>query len=470
MIKKVKHALWLHLYDPVFTILFGLFIFVSVGGRIFADVAFKFIPRKFYIMAGDDICTLLIVLGLWFPFVLGVHIKRQFANHRASLLPGYRSSHMFASFLFFVAFLSFGSLVTVGFQAQYDFFPGTIFWGVYVSFWLMTILVVCLGYLSITSLLYVAYIVGILVLANNQGLVSFLSSSLTINVFIAMLTGLLVLLLGWRLLKLKEDHAEYPYLISWPQKDLIQNQLRAREVPSLLISRLKEFFHIKKGTAAIPPYSGRNNLWTRARHWDHMELAELKALGIVVLLILPLYILYLKNFGATNNFFNKTYTNFLLFSVAPVLIVITANYNKMSYWGFDLLKPILRHNFIGEHGVSLMINLVLDWAVLGFLFAVLPKLVLDVTVLRTLHFWTYLLLTLSFAFCFLAWISVMGRIVNPKAIIGHGLFFSFMTTSQFMHASTMPTVPIMLFNSFVYFACGVVLTRVAYRRWCDAEF
>ena len=112
MIRKLKHIVLLYLREPGFIILSGLsfltlcamqaviywgieknlwndnFVSIAIGNQKSIEI----LVHKY--MLGDELLSFVFILGLWLMFTFGLLIKKQFANERASLLPGYRGAHI----------------------------------------------------------------------------------------------------------------------------------------------------------------------------------------------------------------------------------------------------------------------------------------------------------------------------------------------------------------------------------------
>jgi len=466
---ELKQILLMYLRNPIFRILFGFKIISAIIMRLFLTVGVKFLPAWLFYSIGDDLVTMIMLISLWVPFVIGVILKRQFASPRASLIPGFRQLHLIVAFLVYSLFLLIGYFASAGFH-PYMSCPADILWGIYLGFWFLTALIIALAYLSIQAILFFSYIVTLLILSNSSSeIMQWMGNSMVNGVFF--FGGAIILgLLTFRLLHVKDECFEYPYLISWPQKDLIENQLRARQVPTSVLSWLKRSLGVKEPDRKVVPYYGRRGILHRAYHWDFYEVLELKNIGLFLLLIVPLYVIYLQAHVGEINYFSRATSNFLLLSIAPVLVAISTNYNKVPYWGYDLLKPVSRTDFVKEHGLILLCNLFIYWVILCLFFAVLPKTVHAPEHLLIPRFWAYLLVTGSYSFLVMAWMALMSRIQKPFLIVLHGIFLCSITSLQYMSSPFVTTAWEWLFTGFIYSVIALILLRAAYRRWCETEF
>ena len=458
---RYSNILKLYCYNPTFTILAGIFFFGAILSRIGIHY------NLFNIT--EDTMTMLFVFTVWLAFVFGVLIKRQFANHRASLLPHYRGAHLMMAVLIYLVFLAAAYLWEIGTAPNPILkITSSELMGIYLACLFMSILIIYFGYLSIGIVLFLAYFVVLVIAGQTQVVIDFLGESSGTHNALAIGTGALILFFGFRLMKLKEEMFEYSFLFSWPQKDLVRNQLRFSQVFVSLTDQIRKLLRIKRRALNISAYPRTKNILSRALHWDYIERTELKGVVILLVLLTPCYLYFVKNYPALHKF-TTPYSNFLLYAVAPVLITICGRYKQMAYLGYDLLKPIRKSQFFQERGIILFQDFLVYWFLFTVYFAVLPSKILMPAVLMTPKFWIYLLLTGTYGFLTLVWIVYMAALTSPRAVIINGISLCILTQMQFMLAGALSTEA-MIINAVLSFLGGALLTSVAYKKWCLAEF
>jgi hypothetical protein len=88
MIQRYGQVLALYFRNRTFLILTGCYGAAAVISRMAMRMD---IDRLAY-----DFFTMWFIVCIWISFLFGIQLKRQFANHRASLMPRYRSTHLLA--------------------------------------------------------------------------------------------------------------------------------------------------------------------------------------------------------------------------------------------------------------------------------------------------------------------------------------------------------------------------------------
>jgi hypothetical protein len=328
------------------------------------------------------------------------------------------------------------------------------------------LLIVTLGYLSIGVFLFLAYFGVLLLASQSYDIVMMINASSSLHQGIWIVIGGLLFFLLLRLWNLKEDGFEYPFLLTWPQKDLMRNQLQAAHT---LLTPLRRCIPGGGKQIIIPKYPREAGVLRKIMHWDIFDHAEFKWVWVLLILVIPFYIHFVRTSVELHEFYAKTYANFLLLAVSPVLIAVIANYKKMASWGYDLLKPVKRETVIWERGMGIFGGLFVLWALFCLYFTVIPSIVLNPVIFKTAKFWGYLLLTGSYAFVSLSWLTLMSQLCSSKAVIIHGLVSIQLSLLLFYCVEYLSPMAVVLCGMLVLIG-GIVLVRCAYLRWCEAEF
>jgi hypothetical protein len=457
MIKRYGHVLGLYFRNRTFLILTLCYGAAAVISRIAMRMDIDDVAYDFF--------TMWFIVCIWISFIFGIQLKRQFANHRASLMPRYRSTHLLAGGILYAFFTIIAVLwwtnLKIVLANQFIDLPRILLTCIFVS-----LLIVTLGYLSISVFLFMAYFSILLLASQSYDIVMTINTSSSVLQGVWIGIGGLIFFLILRLWYLKEDGFEYPFLLTWPQKDLMRNQLQAAHA---LFAPLRRFIFIRRVPLTIPKYPFQATVIRRVMHWDIFDHAELKWVWVLLVLVSPFYIHFVRTAVELHEFYAKTYANFLLLAVSPVLIAVIANYKKMAYWGYDLLKPVPRERVIRERGMGIFGGLIVLWVLFCFYFSVIPSMVLDPSILKTIKFWAYILLTGSYAFASLSWLALMSQLNSAKAVIVHGLI-SIQLSLLLFYAVEYFSPMTVVFCGVLVLMGGVVLLQCAYARWCKAEF
>ena len=459
MIKNIKQIILLYLRNPAFSLILGIYLSGAVSSRYFLY------KRDFFM--SEEAFTFMFLSVICLAYIMGVQIKRQLANYRASLLPHYRKRHLGVSSLWYVLF------ILTAFLWEKSLPPSIIFTragltGIYLACLCVAVLITWVGYLSLARVFLFLYFAVLILAIQSQSIFHMIDNTPWLNGFFLFLSLVMLLLFGIRMMKLKEGNFEYSYLLTWPPKDLIKSQFAVGpQKPGFLSVIFGDL--PAAGEGKTKKYTEKRSMLSRAFHWDYIELAELKLFWIFLALLTPFYLWFVKMANELHLFYNNTYANFLLLSVTPVLIVICGNYRRIVFWGYELLKPVKKEPFILQHGFAMLMNLLLYWFLFILFFSILPGLVLENPFLNELKYWLYLFLTGSYAFVVFAWISYMSSLKSTRLMILNGLVLCLLSLLQFYEAANFPRF-IILTNSTVCLLIGGIFIQATYRRWCRAEF
>ena len=421
------------------------------------------------VAVADDFFTFFVVVSVWLAFTSGVLLKRQMAHFRASLLPHYRVPHILVPYGFFALFVMVFCYWLVSLYPVIIIKPAAI-WAVFVLCALMVSGVIWVGYLSINLLVYLSYFLMLGVSWQAYNLVVFLTENAVWQSILGWGSVGLMLVLARRLMTLKEESFEYGYVMIWPQKDFLHNQIKAGELYTRSVRSLRKRLGIETVVNPLPDYPRRAALWRRAFHWHRIDFAELKSVWVVLLALTPVYMIYISRFSLLHGFFKDPYNNFLLYTVAPVLLVLCANHRNMTTWGYDMLKPVRKGDFIKEQGVVLAGGLGLYWFLFVFYLVLIPQLLLKPEALALTRFWGYLLLTGSFALLTLSWVIFMSCYSSrPWFVLIHGGILCMLAQFIFMVAGRFSGM-ISLGASLVCWMGIYFFLKTSYQKWCEAEF
>jgi len=298
---------------------------------------------------------------------------------------------------------------------------------------------------------------------------SVLEGSPHLKYLIAALSGLLVFVFGKRLLQLKPEHFEYGYLFTWPPKNNFSSQLKAAEFLTGLGQSINASFGSKRNPQVILKYPQDKNIFVRAFHWDHAEPTDIKIIGLLIILLMPALLLYVKNQPEINGFFRNVYSNFLLLTLTPVLMTIGEHYKKIAFWGYDLLKPVTKVEYLKEQGIVILNKLLTYWFLLCICLAVFPSIIFQPDIFAEKRFWAYLALTADFSLLVLSWLALLACVLNSTVVIINGIILSSIALFYFYLVPRFSFEQLIL-NNLICFICAVALLFKAYQAWGEKEF
>lgn len=460
MINKSIQILSLYFKNQIFILVSGIFLLSATVSKILYSAGQGWLA--------EDVTTILFVTTLWLTFHLGVILKRQFANPRASLLPGYRKPHAYCAAFIYTLFILVLMLWDHGLVPLVEVTPHGL-QGLYILCALVAILITAMGYLSIGRAFIYGY-AGMLILSiQSLAIISTFNTSPYLKYVIAALGLTILIAFRNRLLKLKEENFEYGYLLSWPPNDHIINRFEINPFASGQFRSIKKFFHIEERLSSMTAYPRGKNILIRSQHWNQTESLDIKWACLLLLVVSPVYVLLMKSQPAIEVFFRSAYSNFLLLAITPVLMTFGSQYRKMGYWGYDLLKPVKKEQYVKEQGIILLTHLLFYWLVFNLCFALLPSLILQPEVFNEKTYWGFIILTGTFSFMVLAWLVLLSGSSQSWTIVIHGILLSHIMMFLFYFASRLNFEAIMGLNALCV-AVGIIMLNKARFAWCQKEF
>ncbi len=493
MRQKLKHIFLLYLREPGFIILSALsfltlcamqaviywgieknlwndnFVSISIGQNKNLDIfVYKY-------MLSEELLSFVFILGLWLMFSFGLLIKKQFANDRASLLPGYRGPHINVVLGILILMISSTILLSKSAMILAQFFflqvlhvPVSL-WAIYLIIISMGLTMLYLGYLSMNYVIVIGYLALAILAQNIISVLGIVTANPISYYSLFFLFALGIILFVHRLLHLKNEHFEYPFLLSWPPQKIMRNQAALEHKVHLFKTHCLELLHLYPREKKIPAFYQHQTLWARAHNWGSVGQPNIFALLLIALLGLPLYYNFLKS--PTSEFIvgAQAETNFLLLSTTAVLLTIITNYKNMLFWSYDLIKPVGRHDFFKQHSVKFVSHLIIYWLIIVLYFAFLPDWARGTEQLKTPHFWSFLFLTLSFSTLCLSWLATLSAMTNERAVVGNGFVLCLIIMAEFFLAGRTSSGWILL-NAVLCLILSTLFFKLAFDKWMNKEF
>ncbi len=492
MIRKLKNIFLLYLREPGFVILCILsflslcamqaLIYWGIQKNLwndnFASISLghqktlEILIHKY--MLGDELLSLVFILGLWLMFSFGLLIKRQFANERASLMPGYHPAHALGMIFILGTMVSTTIVMSKStMQLSQLFFLQALnvsasLWAIYLVILGMALFMLYLGYLSMGYIVVLGYIALVIIGQNIVALLQFFSSSPSACGSATAVLILMFILFVRRLLNLKSEHTEYPFLLAWPPQKAMRNQAALEEKIDTFKKHFLKILHISPKVKIIRPYFRLKNIWQKANHWRNLS-SSIFSLLYCSLLGLPLYFVFLKSPAAEFITNAKPESNFLLLSGAAVLLTGITHYKNMVFYSYDLLKPVTRKNFFKEQGLKVFQDLCVFWLVIVLYFAFAPDWAEGSKQICQPHFWVYMFLTFSFSMFCLVWLATLSAMKDERAVVGNGFVLCVIILAEFYLGSKAPTIWLII-NALLCLILAGLFLKLAFEKWMDVEF
>lgn len=438
-----------------------LFAVLSITLIVSAVLSKELLIRRAYISA-EELWNVMFVAMLWIILYLGVLVKQQIASHRAALLPGYRWPHIVVMTAITLVLLAVGIYWNRGIIWEYYLTAGAVNGG-YACCILIGVVILCLGYLSMGRVLLYAYGLTVVAALNVETLIRLFENNPALIYGVGAVTVLLFAAFVGRLAVLKAEHLEYPYVFTWPPR-----RYMARLVHRSVHPRFLRIFPAKHTFDGLECYTAHRNFFDRVFHWDPLLLKNIRQTLVAALIATPAGALILHFSPEARDFFSRSYVNFLLLSLTPVLATLIGQYKKIAYWEYDLLRPVTRTQYINERGTLLAIHLLAHWLLIVWFIAVVPLAVFQPAVLATVRFWLYLSLTGLGALLVMSWMAALSCTNKARVILGNGFLLG-VTLLFFVYYTEELSVGRLAAANLFMLTGAVLFIRAAVRGWTLRE-
>lgn len=410
---------------------------------------------------------------MYIGFLLGAHLKQQFSNPRARLLPGFGGPHLLVSMLFFVAALAWSVLPAWGTPTLSP-----------IGFLAISLHLGMLG-LWIGSRPNAAVIVLLLLssilptTAVGRGLVVEIATGAEPIMAFSMISAhvaSLVLLLS-HLVAMNEDDPDYSKVQSldmWDMRAATQRNFQRNVALSgnwML-------------TALSASAAGRLDRATAVPATTPRQRAALFGLGdnypspflmnMIVILLLEVVLLLMggqQSIRSTQNFRTALFLPMWI-SFALVWGQWMPRLQRWPRLGYESLRPVSRREWVWENGVAIAKTIVLNQAVailiqLLLVALFLPQFLMEPSLWEAVMWWSGGQVLL-FGIC--AWLTSYGSLL----VLGFAMVPCFVLLAAPWGISTMPSqvawsIPLTACLSFGAALLGLVVSRFAFQRWCRMD-
>ena len=410
--------------------------------------------------------------GAYLCFILGVHLKQQFANPRAKLLPTFSAPHLLVS----IAITSVATSITIWAASRHReaHWLGVMAIAVHVNFMAHR-----LGSSPTNSAAWVfaASVIGMTTPVGRGFVVEIgmgHEPTLAIAILVSHVCGLLLLMDD--MMKLDEDSPSYQIVVNFnawdmrapAQRNLIRN-MSQRDSGYLRLISWASHRRLDRATSCPATTSAqRVALFDLGDNWPSSIIVNQVAVAGIAILFLVLI-------GGRSSIRTAHELSLLMriFLVAIMAFVWGFWFMWVQRWsrlGYESLRPVSRREWVWENGVAIFKNIALNHSIAAVLQLVIVGIVLP-EFLHERSVWLVLLWSTGLqvlAFGIFALVSSYGSVILMGMVMGT-LSTCLMIPGAFMPGENGLDVGLILGITALGAAVGVVITCIAFRRWCRVD-
>ncbi len=447
-----------------------LLLFLGVFGLI--TLPFVFIASSQSDPFSRNVGALLpmIFFQAYVGFFVGAHLKQQFANPRARLLPGFAGPHLIVAMTFFGAIVSWSVLPALR--------------GYGISLLGMSAITLHLGALGLrlgcsphpAGIAAFILTIGLPMTAVGRALVAEIATGaepiLALSLISAHMASL-VLMLN-HLVGMNEDDPDYSKVQSLNAFDMRASTQRnfQRNVSMsgnwmLSALALSATGQLERATS-VPVTTSRQRsvLFGLGDNWPTPFLMNLMIIVLMEVLLLLM--------GGRNSI--QTPEHFRAALLMPVVISLAVVWGQWMPWmqrwprlGYESLRPVSRREWAWENGLAIAKSILLNHAVVALLQVLivavfLPKFLTEPSLWETL-IWITGCQVLLFGIC--AWTTSYGSLLLASSVTG-ACFPVLLAPLHFQQLSGWG-IPLRLGVSVVLALIGIAISRFAFKRWCRMD-
>lgn len=410
--------------------------------------------------------------GAYLCFILGVHLKQQFANPRASLLPNFGTPHLVVS----IGLMLVVTLITTMCASLHSatHWLGALAVAVHVNFMAHR-----LGSnpTNASAWIFVVSVAGMTTPMGRELVFEIITGrepTLVLALLVGHVCGLLLQLDD--MLKLDEDSPGYQIVVNFnawdmrapAQRALIRN-MSQRDSGYLRLMGWATRKRLERATAgpATTP-AQRIALFGLGDNWPSPLLFNQVAVAAIAIFFL--WLIGGRNSIRTAHELSLLMRIFLVAIMAFVWGVWFMWGQRWSRLGYESLRPVSRQEWVWENGVSIGKTVALNHCIAALLQVVIVGVVLP-EFLQDSSLWLVLMFATGvqvLAFGVFAYVSSFGSMLAMGAVMGT-LSTLMMTPGAFMPGDNGLNVGLMFLLTGIAIAIGTGLSGLAFRRWCRMD-
>lgn len=440
----------------------GFYLLLSIPSFFMANIRTDQFAQEFGMLAPK------LFWHAYVCFFFGAHLKQQFANPRARLIPGFAGSHLVVAMLLFVVTVTWSVLPAVG-------SPNVSVLGFLAIALHLGALALRLGCSPdpIGTAVFFATI-GLPMTSVGRALTSEIVTGAEPILAIAMISAhvaSLMLLLN-HLMRLDEDDPDYSKVQGFNVWDLrastqrnfqrnvsLSNNWMLNMIAGSATTRLE-----RATSAPATTTSQRVTLFGLGDNWPSPIWMNQIMIGLMEVVLLQM--------GGRNSI--QTSQDFRAALMMPMFISLSLVMGQWVPWmqrwarlGYESLRPVSRREWVWENGIAIAKTVMLNqaFAILMQVLIVallLPQFLTDPVLWEALIWFTGCQV---FVFGICAWITSYGSILLMSGLMGgcSMVLFAPLGTSAIQGSWG---IPLMACLSLVLSLIGVWICRLAFKRWC----
>ena len=443
----------------------GLYVLISIPFFFIANSRPDQFAREFGMLFPK------LFFQAYVAFFFGAHLKQQFANPRARLMPGFAGPHLVVSMLIFVATVVWAVLPAIGVAS--------------ISLLGFSAITLHLGALALrlgcspdpigTAVLFAT--IGLPMTSVGRALAVEIATGAEPLLAIALISAhvaSLVLLLN-HLVKLDEDDPDYSKVQAFNVWDLrastqrnfqrnvsLSNNWMLNLIAGSAAARLE-----RATSAPATTPSQRATLFGLGDNWPSPIWMNQIMIGLMEVVLLLT--------GGRDSI--QTSQGFRTAMFMPMFISLSLVLGQWMPWmqrwarlGYESLRPVSRREWVWENGLAIAKTVALNQA-LAILMQVLivafllPQFLTDSVLWEALIWFTGCQVLV---FGIYAWLTSYGSILLMSGVMGgcSVVLFAPLGISAIQSAWT---IPLMVCLSLVVSLIGVWMSRLAFKRWCQMD-
>lgn len=408
----------------------------------------------------EEFFTLLFIVVLWLFFHMGILLKYQFGNSRASLMPGYRRWHIVLFLIIYVALIIAGLLWQSGMPFKLPWMSSVSMVGSLATCFMISLFVMVLGYLSMGRFLLYGYCFVLMVSVFSMDIIDVFDQVPWMNYVPIMVWLAGIVFFVMRLGVLREECLEYGHVLTWPPKNARKN---FRSPGNGFLSCFQ------KKCVMIMPFPKTKSIMARLRHWGLVDGGTPSVLNALLWVTTVMYLFIFLKVAWAIKWLQGTSEIFLMYVLTPLVILAIFYYRRMIFWGYDIIRPVSRSAYFRDQAVVVFAHVFMYWLFTVLALAVIPRVIFHIGPELSLRQLLFFVLSGSFVFLITAVVSVLSAIDSAPRIIFNGGVLCCLAVVFF---DIVPDLNITGFCVFIWacLASGLVFIKNGYHAWCHKEY
>lgn len=409
----------------------------------------------------NDFFSVLFVMTLWLLFQLGILLKIQTVHYAAGILPGYRRRQAAVFLFLYVSLIVMAVWWWQGQNLRLPWLTEITMKSAWLICLLVSLLVAAAGYFSHWRVLLYGYCALLLASGFSMPILDEIQRQGGMLALLAGAWGLGVAALLLRLLSVREESWEYGHVLSWPP----------------LVPLITAHAHYRprrlRGSGQRPPsvpkYPQDRPWFRRVGHWEQYAGRDPDLSGAMAWVILMVYALFGLKVDWMREWLLAVEENFLVFVFTPLVIMVVSQYQRLAFWGYDLVRPVGRRRYFHDQGILAARALLVYWFLTVIYFGYLPQLIVKDPGLDMGRLAGFFVLSGAVLVFLTAVLVRLAAQDSPlRTVVSGGI--AAVIVSAFYKMAPDLTVTNYYFGTLACLISGLIIINQAYHAWCRKEF